>query len=310
MRRRGAPGKTPAKAVKPASAADWISGARVRTLTLAVGPVVVGSSAAYLLDGFDLALAILCLVVALALQIGVNYSNDYSDGVRGTDDHRVGPARLTGSGAARPRTVLSVAIAFFALAAVAGLAIVLISGYYWLLVVGAVAIAAAWFYTGGKRPYGYYGFGELFVFVFFGIVATAGTTFVQAGTVNLEGWLGGVAGGLLACAILMVNNLRDIDTDRAAGKRTLAVLIGRTASRVVFCILMLLPYVIAAFLALFYPPVYAVFFALLLSLPACVIAITAKTPKELILALKLASFTALAYSVLLAFGLVVPYSAI
>ena len=165
--------------------------------------------------------------------------------------------------------------------------------------VGAAAIGAAWLYTGGKRPYGYYGLGELFVFVFFGLVATLGTTYVQAGTVNTESWLSAIGIGLIACAVLMVNNLRDRDPDKAAGKRTLAVLIGSVASRVVFCVFLLAPFVIALFFSIFYPLAYFTFFVLLLALPACLITVTAKTSRELVLALQLTSFAALGYGVLL-----------
>jgi len=201
--RRNAPRKGPA-AVTPATASDWISGARLRTLPLAVAPVALGTGAAIVASApgeYHWVRALLALAVALCLQIGVNYANDYSDGIRGTDDNRIGPARLTGSGAAAARTVLIVALSFFALAALAGLALVVLTQAWWLLLVGAAAITAAWFYTGGKHPYGYFGLGELFVFVFFGLVATLGTTFVQVGTVNVESWLGGISIGLIACAV-------------------------------------------------------------------------------------------------------------
>ena len=299
--KNGAVRKGPGK-VKPAAAADWVSGARLRTLPLAIAPVALGTGAAIVANGagaFHPAPALLALMVALCLQIGVNYANDYSDGIRGTDTHRVGPARLTGSGAASARAVLSVALAFFALAALAGLALVILTQQWWLLLVGAAAIAAAWLYTGGKKPYGYYGLGELFVFVFFGLVATLGTTYVQAGTVNTESWLSGIAIGLIACAVLMVNNLRDIVPDKAAGKRTLAVLIGNVASRVVFCVLLLAPFLVVGFFTIFYPLAYFTFFVLLLAVPACLITVTAKTPRELVLALQLTSVAALAYGVLL-----------
>jgi len=293
--------KGPAK-VRPASAGDWVSGARLRTLPLAIAPVALGTGAAIVASGpgiFHPERALLALVVALCLQIGVNYANDYSDGIRGTDNFRVGPARLTGAGAAKPRTVLTVALAFFALAALSGLVLVILTQQWWLLLVGAVAIAAAWLYTGGKRPYGYYGLGELFVFVFFGLVATLGTTYVQAGTVNTESWLSAVGIGLIACAVLMVNNLRDLGPDKAAGKRTLAVLVGNVAGRVLFCVFLLVPFLIVAFFSLFYPLGYFTFFVLLLALPACLITVTATTPREFILALKLTSLAALAYGVLL-----------
>ncbi len=299
-RNGGRPGASPrAVTVRKATAADWIAGARFRTLSLAIAPVALGTGAAHLLDdnGWHWVRALLCLVVALAMQIGVNYANDYSDGIRGTDKFRVGPARLTGSGAAKPRTVLTVALAFFAIAAIAGVTLVILSGQYWLLAVGAVAIAAGYFYTGGKRPYGYAGLGEVFVFLFFGIVATAGTTYVQEGTVNDESWISAVAIGLIACSVLMVNNIRDIAQDRVAGKRTLAVLLGDRVSRVVFVLLLLLPFGAVGFFTLFYDNAYLVFFVLLLALPAALITLTAKSAGELILALKLASLTALFYGI-------------
>lgn len=303
-RKGGRPGgRSPIPVVTKASAADWVAGARIRTLPLSIAPVALGTAAAYAASGFQdwhWVRALLCLAVALGLQIGVNFANDYSDGVRGTDNLRVGPSRLTGSGAAKPRTVLAVALLFFALAAAAGVVVVVLSGQYWLLAVGAACILAAWFYTGGKHPYGYYGLGELFVFVFFGLVATAATTYVQVGTVNLESWIAGAAAGLLACAVLMANNLRDLDQDRLAGKRTLSVLIGSLASRILFAVFILLPFVLLVFFVLFYANAYFVFFALLLAVPASVIAITGKTPHEFLLVLKLASITALVYGVGLA----------
>jgi 1,4-dihydroxy-2-naphthoate octaprenyltransferase len=285
-----------------ASRSDWISGARLRTLPLAIAPVAIGSGAASLIDRFDPVLAILCLVVSLCLQIAVNYANDYSDGIRGTDDFRVGPQRLTGSGKAEPKRVLAVAGAFFILAAIAGAAVILITGFWWLAAIGAAAIVAAWFYTGGKRPYGYSGLGELFVFIFFGLVATVGTTYVQAGLVNVESWFGGVGAGLVACSVLMVNNIRDIATDTKAGKKTLAVRMGRRASVVAFCALLLIPFALAAVLAMLYPLVWLVQFGLLIALPACVIASTAKTPGEYVLSLKLASFVGLVFGAGLTVG--------
>lgn len=286
-------------AVAPATFRDWVGGARLRTLPLAIAPVLVGTGAAVDAAGagvFHWIRAILCLVVALCLQIGVNYANDYSDGVRGTDAYRVGPSRLTGSGRARPRTVLVVALAFFGLAAIAGLLLVIASQQWWLILVGAAAIAAAWFYTGGKHPYGYYGLGELFVFVFFGIVATAGTMFVQVLNVSQVAWLGAVAIGLFACAVLMVNNLRDIDVDRQAGKRTLAVLVGRTWSRVLYTIFVLVPFAILGFVGIFYTLAWLGLFTLLVAIPAVIIAIFGRSPRELITALQLTSISALIFA--------------
>jgi 1,4-dihydroxy-2-naphthoate octaprenyltransferase len=242
-------------------------------------------------------LVVLCLAVALFLQIGVNYANDYSDGIRGTDAYRVGPARLTGSGAVRPKLVLTVALVFFGLAAVAGIAIVIITQIWWLLAVGAVAIVAAWFYTGGKRPYGYAGLGELFVFVFFGLVATLGTMWVLVRDITLEGILAAVAIGFISCAVLMVNNIRDIAQDRIAKKKTLAVRVGDRAARILYCVFMLIPFLVLGFLSQLFPLVILVFFTLLIAIPACVIVLTAKTPKELILALQLTSLTGLAAAI-------------
>lgn len=287
---------------RKATAADWISGARIRTLPLAFAPVAIGSGVASITEQFNAPVALLCLVVALALQIGVNYSNDYSDGVRGTDDYRVGPARLTGSGAADPKKVLAVALAFFALSGVAGIAIVVLTSTWWMLAVGAVAIVATWFYTGGRRPYGYAGLGEVMVFIFFGLVATLGTTYVQTGSFSQESLLGGIGIGLISCAVLVVNNIRDIATDTLAGKKTLAVRMGRTASAVLFCILMLIPFGIVIYVGLFYTAALLTLFALLAALPACLITVTAKTPQEYILALKLSSLTGLLYGLGLAFA--------
>jgi 1,4-dihydroxy-2-naphthoate polyprenyltransferase len=216
-----------------ASPAQWLAGARPKTLPAAVAPVLVGSGAAAALDGFRLVPALLALVVALALQVAVNYANDYSDGRRGTDADRVGPMRLVGSGAAAPRQVLVAAGLAFAVAAVAGLGLAALSSW-WLVAVGAVCIAAAWTYTGGPLPYGYRALGEVFVFVFFGLVAVVGTTFAQTRTLPGLAFAVSVPVGLLIVALLVVNNLRDIDGDALVGKRTLAVLVGDRATRLVY----------------------------------------------------------------------------
>ncbi|SDY59062.1 1,4-dihydroxy-2-naphthoate polyprenyltransferase [Herbiconiux ginsengi] len=290
---------TTAKPTGPKSAAGaWIAGARLRTLPLAIAPVALGTGAA-MIDTVDISklLVALCLLVAVFLQIGVNYANDYSDGVRGTDDFRVGPPRLTGSGLVPAKRVLAVALVFFGLAAIAGLVITIITGQYWLLAVGAVAIAAGWFYTGGKHPYGYYGLGEVFVFIFFGLVATAGTTFILAGEVNDESWLAGIAAGAIACAVLMANNIRDIDQDRLVKKRTFAVLIGRTASRIVYVVWLAIAYAILWFFTLLFPLAPLVFFTLLLTGPAIVIMLTAKKPREFVTVLQLTSLFGLLYGI-------------
>ncbi|MEZ3159248.1 1,4-dihydroxy-2-naphthoate polyprenyltransferase [Microbacterium sp. BWT-B31] len=291
--------------VERATFGDWIGAARLRTLPLAVTPILIGTGGALLFDhALHWVLALMCLVVSVSLQIGVNYANDFSDGVRGTDDHRVGPARLTASGRAKPRTVLIVALAFFAVAGLAGLAITIRTQQWWLIAVGAACILAAWFYTGGKRPYGYYGLGELFVFVFFGLVATVGTTWVQVQVVAQEAWFGAVGAGLLACAVLLANNLRDIDQDRVAGKRTLTVLIGRRATQVLFTVFVLAPFVIAAFLAFFYPIAWLTLLVLLMALPAILIVWTYRAPRELVVALGLTSLTSVAYGAFLLWAFV------
>lgn len=254
-----------------ASAAEWVEGARLRTLPAAVAPVAVGTGAAAQVGSADVLLALLAAGVALALQVGVNFANDFSDGVRGTDLDRVGPLRLTASGVAPPHQVRAAAFASFGVAAVIGLVLVALSGHWWLLAVGALAIVAAWYYTGGRRPYGYLGLGEVGVFVFFGLVAVLGTTYTQADRVTWPSVLGAVAVGLLACALLMVNNLRDIPTDAVAGKRTLAVRMGDHRSRRVFAALVLVPLALGALCAFWNPWALVV---LVLLVPAVVLVVT------------------------------------
>ncbi|NHI17955.1 1,4-dihydroxy-2-naphthoate polyprenyltransferase [Microbacterium excoecariae] len=291
----------------PVTLGDWIGAARLRTLPLAVTPVVIGSGAAVLADPqhlFHGMIALACLAVAVFLQIGVNFANDYSDGVKGTDNFRVGPARLTASGRIPARRVLAVALAFFGLAAIAGLAIVIRTGQWWLLAVGAASIVAAWFYTGGRRPYGYNALGEVFVFVFFGLVATLGTTWVQAQDLPQEAWFGAVVAGLLACAVLLANNLRDIEQDRTAGKRTLSVVIGRRGTQILYTVLLAGAFGIVAWLAVFYPIAWLAFFGLLTAGPAIAIVWSYKTPRELVTALALTSISSPIVGVFLAWGFV------
>ncbi len=233
-----------------ARAAQWWQGARPRTLPAAVAPVLVGTGAAAAADSAVPARALLALGVALALQVGVNYANDYADGVRGTDADRVGPMRLVGSGAASADAVRRAAILALGTAGVMGLVLIALIGQWWLLGVGALAVAAAWGYTGGSRPYGYRGLGELAVFVFFGLVATVGTTYVQVLAVTLPSLLGGMAVGCLATAILVVNNLRDRPGDQSSGKLTLAVRLGDVRTRQLFLLLLAGAYAAAAAVAL------------------------------------------------------------
>jgi 1,4-dihydroxy-2-naphthoate octaprenyltransferase len=235
-----------------ATVAQWVEGARPRTLPAAISPVILGTGAAIHADGEVWWKAVLALVVALALQIGVNYANDHSDGIRGTDDVRAGPLRLVGSKAASPAAVKTAAFVSFGVGAVAGLILAATSGW-WLIAVGAVAIVAAWFYTGGTRPYGYFALGELSVFVFFGIVAVMGTTYVQLGDVTWPSAAAAVGIGALICAILVANNLRDIPTDTASGKRTLAVVLGDTNSRRLFGALLRAALVALVWLAILEP---------------------------------------------------------
>jgi len=221
-----------------ATLSQWVEGARPRTLPAAVAPVLVGTGAAHALGRSDSAYALLALLVSLALQVGVNYANDYSDGIRGTDTDRVGPVRLVGQGLANPGNVKLAAMLAFAGAALLGLALVALSGAYSMLLVGAASIAAAWYYTGGRRPYGYAGLGEVFVFVFFGLVATLGTTYTQALSVSPAAIAGAVGVGTIASAILVANNLRDIPTDQDHGKRTLAVRLGQSRTRALYAALL------------------------------------------------------------------------
>ena len=216
---------------------QWLAGARPRTLPAACSPVIAGTGLAVFERGFWWVAAVLALVVSLALQVGVNYANDYSDGIRGADTERVGPLRLVGSGLASPPLVKRAAFVSFGLAGLAGLALVILTQQWWLLVVGVACVLAAWYYTGGKRPYGYAGLGEVFVFIFFGLVAVCGTTYVQVGWISLATLLTGVWVGALACAILVTNNLRDIRGDAQVGKRTLATRLGDAGTRVLYVIL-------------------------------------------------------------------------
>jgi 1,4-dihydroxy-2-naphthoate polyprenyltransferase len=212
---------------------QWLAGARPRTLPAAVAPVLAGTGVAAWLDAAVWWKAALALLVALALQVGVNYANDYSDGVRGTDEQRVGPMRLVGSGAATPGAVKRAAFTAFGVACLTGL-VLAVTTSWWLVLVGALCVTAAWFYTGGSVPYGYHALGEVMVFVFFGLVAVLGTVFVQAERLPPAGWYAAGGIGALACAILVANNLRDIPTDREAGKRTLAVVLGDRRTRLLF----------------------------------------------------------------------------
>lgn len=222
-----------------ATLSQWVAGARLRTLPIVIAPVVIGTAAAVGETGQFLWFRfVLALLVGLLLQVGVNYSNDYSDGIRGTDDERVGPLRLTGSKLAKPKHVRNAAFGCFGLAAILGLLLVILSASWPLLLVGVAAIFAAWGYTGGKNPYGYRGWGDLYVFIFFGLVATLGTTYTQIGQLTLASLLGAIGTGLIGCALLMANNVRDIPTDREVGKITLAVRLGEQSARLSYVLML------------------------------------------------------------------------
>ena len=235
-----------------ADARQWLAGTRPRTLPAAVVPVLIGSGVALGYSRFSWWRALLALVVALALQVGVNFANDYSDGVRGSDATRVGPVRLVAAGLARPRQVLSAAFASFSVAGAAGLALAAVTAW-WLVAVGVACVAAAWFYTGGPRPYGYHGLGEVFVFAFFGVIAVTGTAYVQMERFSWLALAASVPAGLLACALLIVNNLRDIAGDTLVGKRTLAVRLGDARSRLAYALTVLVPFGCAALIAIYRP---------------------------------------------------------
>lgn len=226
----------------------WYMGARPRTLPASIIPVLIGTAAASTHADIVWWKAFTAMAVALLLQVGVNYANDYSDGIRGTDANRVGPLRLVASGLAPAESVKRAAFVMFGLAAVVG-AVLSLTTEPWLLLIGAAAIPAAWFYTGGRRPYGYAGLGELFVFVFFGLVATLGSEYVQAESLSSAGVVGAVSAGLLAVALLLVNNLRDIEGDKQSGKRTLVVRIGDRPARVLYTACAVLPFAGVAYLA-------------------------------------------------------------
>jgi 1,4-dihydroxy-2-naphthoate octaprenyltransferase len=281
----------------------WVKGARLRTLPLAVAPILIGAGTAELYGRFNLPLVLLALLVALFLQIGVNYSNDYSDGIRGTDKNRVGPARLTGGGFVEPKKVRTAAFLSFALAGVFGLAVTVITNQWWFILVGIVCILAAWFYTGGKKPYGYAGLGEVIVFIFFGLVATIGTDYIQTLEINIWSILGGCAAGSFATAVLLVNNIRDIETDRLSGKKTLSTRIGKRASLVLFSFLTVAPFVFMAPIWLVAPAAFLINLLILPVLIINIIAVSAKTPKDLILALQLTSFTSMLFAIALCWGL-------
>jgi 1,4-dihydroxy-2-naphthoate octaprenyltransferase len=284
--------------VAPGPYRRWVLAARVRTLPAAMVPVIVGVTLIRPRT-INWGNSVLCLVVALALQVGTNYANDYSDGIRGTDEVRVGPFRLTASKLVAARTVRNAAFASFFVAGAAGLLLASRTSW-WLVAIGATAICAGWFYTGGPRPYGYYGFGELFVFIYFGIVATVGTTYVQHLTIPSRSWWLGVATGFMACALLEANNLRDVDGDRSSGKKTLAARLSRTRAPWLFalCVAGVLIGIAGS------GHVVIGIVAILLYVPAIRLAFSTKNGRELLPMLKYSARSQLQLGVLLALVLI------
>ena len=281
----------------------WIRGARLKTLPLAIAPVLIGASLAWRdADKRRVAVAVLCGFVALLLQIAANFANDYSDGIRGTDAGRAiageqlsrGPARLVASGV-NPKKVL-VAAGICALAAcLCGVAVIALTGYWWFILVGIACLAAGWFYVGGKHPYGYHYLGEIFVFIFFGLVVTCGTMFALAGTISTEGMLGGANVGLIAVAVLCVNNLRDVETDRTHGKHTWMTALGRRNGTVfAIALLSVAVLLLAAYILLLSTPAMPTIAILAVTCAMCAAAAVAIARKKYGEALPLCTFSSLA----------------
>ena len=280
----------------------WLAGARPRTWPAAIVPVIVGSSASQAApEGVRV---ILVLVIALFLQIGVNYANDYSDGIRGSDDSRVGPMRLVASGAAKPLSVRRAALLSFVIAAVAGLYLAVLTSL-WLVPIGAAAIVAAWCYTGGPRPYGYSGLGELFVFVFFGLVATAGSTYVQDEEVTALAVGASIPVGLLAVALLVTNNLRDLPKDALVGKNTLAVRMGDKPTRVMYVLCIVMSLLCLPYLSLLRPAVLIALLSVLLAVKPIRLVARGATGQDLVAVLGATGKLQMLFGVLLSVGLAI-----
>ncbi len=287
----------------------WINGARPRTLPAAIAPVLVGAACARAnvsgakssVDSLNIFYA---LIVSLSLQVAVNYANDYSDGVRGTDRQRVGPMRLVGSGSKSAKAVKLAAFIAFGIAALFGFVLAATTSW-WLLLVGVACFAAGWFYTGGSKPYGYYGFGELFVFIFFGVVATTGTTFVAIETVSSVSLIASIAVGCLACALLVVNNLRDIPGDTESGKKTLAVRIGDLRTRHVYYYLLFAATVAIVIMSLNHLSSLLGLFGLIAALPAIRKIQRGASGKDLISVLGITGRTQMLTAILLSIGIVI-----
>ena len=282
---------------------DWVAGARPRTLPAAVVPVLVGTAVAAADGSVVWWRSLYALIVALGIQIGTNYANDYADGIRGTDAERLGPRRLVASGGASPRAVKAASFCAFGVAGVAGLVLALATTP-WLLVVGAACFASGWFYSAGPRPYGYAGFGEIFVFVFFGLVAVIGTAYLSLGRVTALAAIAAVPVGLLATALLVVNNLRDIDTDRRAGKHTLAVRTGAKATRWFYATCVIGAFALVVVVAFWRPVALIALVAVVAALPPVRRVLGGAEGRELITALAATGMLQLAFGLLLALGIV------
>jgi 1,4-dihydroxy-2-naphthoate octaprenyltransferase len=281
---------------------QWVAASRPRTLSAAVAPVAVGVAVARASGHVNAERAILSLAVSLAVQIGTNFANDYSDGKRGTDEVRVGPTRLVASGLAGAATVRRAAFGAFGVAAVAGLVIAIQTSLV-LIAVGAACIAAGWFYTGGPRPYGYAGYGEVFVFVFFGLVAVEGTLYASSSHLPSLGLLAACPVGLLTVALLVVNNLRDIPTDGPAGKRTLAVVLGAEKTRALFTLCVIVPFALVIVIATRRPAALIALIAAIPALPLLQKVRSGAQGRDLIAALGMTGGLQLLFSILLAIGI-------
>jgi 1,4-dihydroxy-2-naphthoate octaprenyltransferase len=285
-----------------ATLSQWVAGARPRTLPAAIAPVVAGTAAAAPLGRASLGLGLLAVLVALGLQVGVNYANDYSDGIRGTDADRVGPVRLVGQHKANPENVKLMAFAFFGAAALVGLALVALSQAWVMIPLGALAVLAAWKYTGGDNPYGYRGLGELYVFLFFGLMATLGTLYTQAHRLTWLGVAAAVGVGAIASAILVANNLRDIPTDRESGKLTLAVRLGDQGTRWLYAVLVLVAVAMVVVIAVQHPLALIALLSLALLWKPLQALRSGATGRDLVPVLAATGLFEVGYAVLLAAG--------
>ncbi|WP_313814071.1 1,4-dihydroxy-2-naphthoate polyprenyltransferase [Glutamicibacter sp.] len=290
-----------------ATLSQWVAGARLRTLPIVIAPVVIGTAAAVGETGvFHWVNFLLALCVGLLLQIGVNYSNDYSDGIRGTDDERVGPLRLTGSKLTAPKNVRNAAFGCFGLAAALGLALVVLSQTWPLLLIGVAAIFAAWGYTGGKNPYGYRGWGDVYVFIFFGLVATMGTTLTQIGHVNLASILGAVGTGLIGCALLMANNVRDIPTDKEVGKITLAVRLGEHNARLSYVLMLAVAILLPLLVTGTYPWMWLILVTFLPAIAPAMTMLREPELRKLVIVLKQTGIVNMVYALLFTAAIILP----